>query len=85
MRRFQRTCDLFYSISEKRVLESIENIRTNGTVEQTKTLLEMFHEKGCDEKTSTIMSLDMLFAGRILNTNWSGFLETNCLLKRIFK
>ena len=53
--------------------------------EHTKTLLEMFHEKGCDEKTSTIMSLDMLFAGRILNKNWAGFLETNCLLKRIFK
>ena len=56
---------MFYTISEKHVLTSIEKIGTNGTAAQKKTLLELFHEKGCDEKTFTIMALDMLFAGRI--------------------
>jgi hypothetical protein len=72
MRRFQRTCDLFYTISEKHVLSSIEKIRRNGTAAQKETLLELFHDKGCDEKTFTIMALDMLFAGRIININSLG-------------
>ena len=84
MRRFQRTCDLFYTISEKHVLTSIEKIGTNGTAAQKKTLLELFHEKGCDEKTSTIMALDMLFAGRVLNINGLGTQLKHCNQRYIY-
>jgi len=63
MRRFERTCEVFYSICEKHIRDSMEKIKNKETNKQKTTLLEYLYDKGCDEAASTAILLDILFAG----------------------
>ena len=65
MRRFERTCEVFYSICEKHIRDSMEKIKNKETNKQKTTLLEYLYEKGCDEAASTAILLDILFAGKV--------------------
>jgi len=55
---------MFFSICEKHIEEARTHLQNTERKEgEDKTLLELFSERGCDTGTSTIMAIDMLFAG----------------------
>nr|APH81397.1 cytochrome P450 CYP3020A1 [Tigriopus kingsejongensis] len=61
---FTEACDIFKETCFKYIHKSLEEIKHKPhTADADKTLLEQFHDRGCDEATTVVMALDMIFGG----------------------
>jgi len=74
MRKFEHSCQFFFDTCERHIQQSLDKLKSHEKeVDEEKTLLELFAERGCDTGTATIMALDMLFAGIDTSSHTTSF------------